>query len=222
MRKLLIVCLLLCVWAACAKAQEGPGFEVSGTYQYVRFNPGGGTSGINCQGGSGLFGAYLTSRVGIVGDFGGCKVTGLPSGTTAHELSYLFGPRVYFPTHGRVFPFVQTLFGGERFSAGVTGLGSGSSSAFAMTGGGGADITLRAARCNGLVNTLVNVMPFIRSPSRRALRFSLRSQRQVRKTGMLTREGPCRVAMPCHIHHWKYFAHAISPFLRFYCRLRFA
>jgi len=63
MRKLLIVCLLLCVWAACAKAQEGPGFEVSGTYQYVRFNPGGGTSGINCQGGSGLFGAYLTSRV---------------------------------------------------------------------------------------------------------------------------------------------------------------
>jgi opacity protein-like surface antigen len=80
--------------------------------------------------------------VGIVGDFGGCKVTGLPSGTTAHELSYLFGPRVYFPTHGRVFPFVQTLFGGERFSAGVTGLGSGSSSAFAMSAGGGADVTL--------------------------------------------------------------------------------
>jgi len=142
MRKLLIVCWLLCLWAACAKAQEGPGFEVSGNYQYVRFNPGSGTSGINCQGGSGLFGAYLTSRVGIVGDFGGCKVTGLPSGITAHELSYLFGPRVYFPTHGRVFPFVQTLFGGERFSAGVTGLGSGSSSAFAMTAGGGADVTL--------------------------------------------------------------------------------
>jgi len=142
MRKLLIVCLLLCLWAACAKAQEGPGFEVSGSYQYVRFNPGSGTFGINCQGGSGLFGAYLTSRVGIVGDFGGCKVTGLPSGTTAHELNYLFGPRVYFPTHGRVFPFVQTLFGGEQFSAGVTGLGSGSSSAFAMSAGGGADLTL--------------------------------------------------------------------------------
>src|SRR5215469_3908323 len=143
MRKLLIVCLLLCLWADCAKAQEGPGFEVSGSYQYVRFNPGGGTSGINCQGGSGLFGAYLTSRVGIVGDFGGCKVTGLPSGTTAHELNYLFGPRVYFPTHGRLFPFVQTLFGGERFSAGVTGLCSGTLCACAMSAGGGSDLTLK-------------------------------------------------------------------------------
>src|SRR5215469_16878660 len=60
MRKLLIVCGLLLLGAACAKAQEGPGFEVSGNYQYVRFNPGNGASGINCQGGSGVFGAYLT------------------------------------------------------------------------------------------------------------------------------------------------------------------
>ena len=142
MRKLMIACGFLLLWAASGKAQEGPGFEVSGNYQYVRFNPGGGASGINCQGGSGLFGAYLTSRVGVVGEFGGCKVTGLPSGTTSHELNYLVGPRLYFPTHGRVFPFVQTLFGGERFSAGVTGLGSASSSAFAMTAGGGADVTL--------------------------------------------------------------------------------
>jgi opacity protein-like surface antigen len=142
MPKLMIVCGLLLLWAASARAQEGPGFEVSGTYQYVRFNPGNGASGINCQGGSGSFGAYLTSRVGIIGEFGGCKVTGLPSGTSAHELDYLFGPRVYFPTRGRVFPFVQALVGGERFSAGVTGFGSASSNAFAMTAGGGADVTL--------------------------------------------------------------------------------
>ena len=58
MRKLLIVCGLLVLGAACAKAQEGPGFEVSGNYQYVRFNPGNGASGINCHGGSGVFGAY--------------------------------------------------------------------------------------------------------------------------------------------------------------------
>src|SRR5215813_5947472 len=142
MRKLLIVCLLLCLWAACTKAQEGPGFEVSGDYQYVRFNPGSGSSGINCQGGSGTFGAYLTARVGVIGEFGACKVTGLPSGATAHEMNYLFGPRMYFHSHGRLFPFVQTLLGGERLSAGVTGVGSGSTSALAWTAGGGMDATL--------------------------------------------------------------------------------
>ena len=89
MPKLMIVCGLLLLWAASARAQEGPGFEVSGTYQYVRFNPGSGASGINCQGGSGSFGAYFTSRVGVIGEFGGCKVTGLPSGTSAHELEAL-------------------------------------------------------------------------------------------------------------------------------------
>jgi opacity protein-like surface antigen len=41
-----------------------------------------------------------------------------------------------------VFPFVQALFGGEKFSAGATGVGSGSTNAFAMTAGGGADVTL--------------------------------------------------------------------------------
>src|SRR5216684_3469112 len=111
MRKLLILCGLILLVASSANAQEGKGFEVSGNYQYVRFNPGNGASGINCQGGSGSFGAYLTARVGVIGEFGACKVTGLLSGTTSHELNYLFGPRMYFPTHGRVFPFVQALFG---------------------------------------------------------------------------------------------------------------
>jgi opacity protein-like surface antigen len=142
MRKLLIMCGLILLGTSSAMAQEDRGVEVSGNYQYVRFNPGSGASGINCQGGSGVFGAYLTSRVGVIGEFGACKVTGLPSGASAHEMDYLFGPRMYFHSHGRVFPFVQALFGGERFSAGVTGIGSGSTNAFAMTAGGGADVTL--------------------------------------------------------------------------------
>jgi outer membrane immunogenic protein len=142
MRKLLIVCGLLMV-AASARAQENRGFEVSGNYQFVRFNPGGGSDGLNCHGGSGSAGAYLSPRIGVIGEFGACKVTGMPSGTTAHEMNYLFGPRVYFPSsHGRVFPFVQALFGGERFSASATGFGSASSNAFAWTAGGGADVTL--------------------------------------------------------------------------------
>lgn len=142
MRKFMIGCGLLLLATVTTRAQENRGVEVSGDYQYVRFNPGNGASGINCQGGSGSFGAYLTARLGVIGEFGACKVTGLPSGATAHEMDYLFGPRMYFHSHGRLFPFVQTLLGGERLSAGVTGVGSGSTSAFAWTAGGGVDATL--------------------------------------------------------------------------------
>lgn len=142
MRKLLIACGLALAGAMAANAQESRGFEVAGNYQYVRFNPGNGANGLNCHGGSGSAAAYLTSEIGVVGEFGACKVTGLPTGATAHEMDYLFGPRVYFHSHGRVFPFVQTLLGGERFSAGLSGVGSGSTNAFAWTAGGGADVTL--------------------------------------------------------------------------------
>ena len=142
MRKSLILFGFILLTASFAKAQENRGFEITGNYQYVRFNPGGGSSGINCQGGAGSGAAYLNASFGIVGEFGACKVTGLPSGASAHEMDYLFGPRVYFHSHGRVFPFVQGLFGGERFSAGVTGVGSGATNAFATALGGGADVTL--------------------------------------------------------------------------------
>jgi outer membrane immunogenic protein len=142
MRKSLILFALILLAASSVKAQENRGYEISGNYQYVRFNPGSGASGINCHGGSGSGAAYLNASFGIVGEFGACKVTGLPSGASAHEMDYLFGPRVYFHAHGRVYPFVQALFGGERLSAGVTGIGSGSTNAFATALGGGADVTL--------------------------------------------------------------------------------
>ena len=142
MRKSLILFGFILLAASSAKAQESRGFEISGNYQYVRINPGGGASGINCQGGSGSGAAYLNAWFGVVGEFGACKVTGLPSGATSHEMDYLVGPRAYFHPHGRVYPFVQALFGGERFSAGVTGVGSASSNAFATALGGGADVTL--------------------------------------------------------------------------------
>jgi opacity protein-like surface antigen len=142
MRKTLILLVFALAATGSAKAQEGKGFEISGNYQYVRFNPGSGASGVNCQGGSGTGAAYLSASFGLVGEFGACKVTGLSSGVSSHEMDYLFGPRWYFRSHGRVFPFVQGLVGGERFTAGATGLGSASSNAFATALGGGADITL--------------------------------------------------------------------------------
>ena len=142
MRKILILLVFALVATGSAKAQEGHGFEVSGNYQFVRFNPGNGASGINCHGGSGSGAAYFNAWFGIVGEFGACKVTGLPSGVSSHEMDYLFGPRAYFHVRGRVSPFAQALFGGERLSAGVTGIGSGSTNAFAAALGGGADVTL--------------------------------------------------------------------------------
>ena len=138
MRKLMILCGLLILGAASVQAQENRGIEVSGNYQYVRFNPGAGAPATNCQGGSGSVGAYLTARLGVVGEFGACRVTGLASGTSAHEMDYLFGPRAYFSSRGRIFPFVQVLVGAERFS----GTGAPATNSFAMTAGGGADVTL--------------------------------------------------------------------------------
>lgn len=142
MRKALILLAFALAATGSARAQEGRGFEVSGNYQYLRFNPGSGASGVNCQGGSGTGAAYLNSSFGIVGEFGACKFTGLPSGASAHAMDYLFGPKLYFHAHGRVNPFVQALFGGERLSAGFTGAGTGSINAFATAVGGGADVTL--------------------------------------------------------------------------------
>src|SRR5207237_5542304 len=98
MRNFMIVWGFVVLGAVAVSAQEDRGVEVSGSYQYVRFNPGGGASGINCQGGSGSFGAYLTSRAGVIGEFGACRVTVMPSGSSAHELNYLLGPRMDLPS----------------------------------------------------------------------------------------------------------------------------
>jgi opacity protein-like surface antigen len=142
MRKLLILFGFAFLASSIAQAQETRGMEVSGQYQYVRFSPGQGAPSENCQGAGGTFAANVNRWVGIVGDVGYCKITGLPTGTTSHEINYLFGPRFSYRNYGRVTPYAQVLFGGETASASVTGFGSASTNAFAMTFGGGADFTL--------------------------------------------------------------------------------
>jgi opacity protein-like surface antigen len=144
MRKVLILFGLVLFAATCAKAQEGPNFEVSGDYQYVRMYPGGGAPSQGCQGFSGNAAANVNNWLGIAGDFGFCKVTGLPTGTGAfaHNTNYLFGPRISFRNYGRVTPYVQFLLGGDHASAGATGVPTASANAFAFTLGGGADVRL--------------------------------------------------------------------------------
>src|SRR5260370_19519448 len=76
-----------------------------GGYQYVRLNPG----GTNCQGFGGSAAGNLNDWFGVVGDFGYCKVTGLPSGTSAHAINYLFGPRVTYRSAGSFTPFAHVI-----------------------------------------------------------------------------------------------------------------
>ena len=139
MRKLLILLGLISFLAGSTCAQNYPAAEVSGDYMYIRFNPGGGASGENCHGASGSFAGNLNDWFGVVGDFGGCRISGLPSGVSAHNFTYLFGPRVSYRNTSKLTPFAQVLFGGDRATTSVSGVGSASNNAFAMTLGGGAD-----------------------------------------------------------------------------------
>ena len=139
MRKLFILVGLILMVAGSAAAQDYPKAEIFGGYQYIRLNPGGGATGSNCQGGAGSVAGNLNHWFGVVGDFGACKVTGLPSGTSAHLVNYLFGPKLTYRSHGRLSPFAQVLFGGEHVGGSASGFGSASDSSFAMAFGGGAD-----------------------------------------------------------------------------------
>src|ERR1700737_781105 len=138
MRKLCVLFGFMLVVAASAKAQN---FEVGGNYQFVRINPGGGASGSNCQGAAGSAAVGLNNWASIVGDFGGCKITGMPAGSSGSQINYLFGPRITARGYGRFNPFVQTLFGGVHDSATAAGL-TATANSFGWTIGGGADFAV--------------------------------------------------------------------------------
>jgi opacity protein-like surface antigen len=142
MRKLLIMLGFALLASSVAQAQEGRGMEVSGQYQYIRSYPGGGAPAVGCQGAGGTFAINMNHWLGLVGDGGFCKVTGLPTGTSAHSINYLFGPRFSYRNYGRLTPYAQVLFGGERATASATGVPSASANSYAMTFGGGADFRL--------------------------------------------------------------------------------
>jgi opacity protein-like surface antigen len=130
-----MVGVLFFAFAGSARAQDEPKGEVAGNYTYVRINPGGGASSQDCHGGGGSAAWSLNHYLGVVGEFSGCKVTGLPSVVSAHAFTYLFGPRLTYRGYGHFEPFGEALFGGVH----VGGTGVVSDSAFAMAIGGGVD-----------------------------------------------------------------------------------
>jgi opacity protein-like surface antigen len=136
MHKLFIVFGFALLAAGSAMAQKGPTFEVAAAYQYVH------VPGASCQGFGGNAAVNVNRWLGVAGDFGFCKVTGLPSGASSHLTNYLFGPRISARNYGRVTPYTQFLLGGEHNTLAVTGTSFPSANAFAFTLGGGTDVRL--------------------------------------------------------------------------------
>ena len=95
MRSLLMVGALLFAVAGSAMAQDYPKGEVAGNYTYVRINPGGGVPHFDCHGGGGSAAWSLNHYLGVVGEFSGCKVTGLPSGVSGGTRESLCSGQAY-------------------------------------------------------------------------------------------------------------------------------
>jgi len=168
MFKRLLVLALFAMAALPVLAQDYPKFEAGGAYSYIRANVYAkdtscssdctGSQSYNLQGGKGEFVFNPTKSVGLVAEFGGYDVTGLPSGSgnAVTLFSYLFGPRFNIRKSEKVTPFVEVLLGGAH----VSGSGTiapdaavspyqistvyfgGTSNAFAMAAGGGIDVKL--------------------------------------------------------------------------------
>ena len=126
---------------------ETPQVEVGLNYMFTHVNPGSGLSSYNTNGGYGDVEYNLNKTFGIVADLGASRIdsaNGIAYNNTSFE--YLFGPRVNF-RHGRWNPYVQALFGGQRYSNGFNPAATSpvlgvSQNNFAMAFGGGLDYAL--------------------------------------------------------------------------------
>jgi hypothetical protein len=148
----------LILFGAASYAQElaTPKFEVGLNYSFTRTYPGGGLSAYNANGGYGDIEYNFNKVFGFVADLGATHIGNVNGASIDNNtFEYLFGPRFNW-RHSRFNPYVQTLFGGQRFSNGLvssTGspaLGT-SQNNFAAAFGGGLDVT---------VNNHMAVRPF--------------------------------------------------------------
>lgn len=146
-RQALVVGSLLVLGVAASAQEVTPKIEVGLNYSYLRMNPGGNLPSYNANGGFGSIQYNFNKAFGIVADLGANyvgNVNGVQIGNTSFE--YLFGPRFTW-RHSRYSPYVQALFGGERFSNGFnpassTPLLGTSQNNFAAAFGGGLDVTV--------------------------------------------------------------------------------
>jgi outer membrane immunogenic protein len=143
---LLAPAAVLPAFAPSALAQSEPRAEVAVTYAWVHTNaPPGGCGCFSMNGANGSFAYRLTSSISVVGEAG--AVTAGNVDATGLDLTladYLAGARYSVRHFPRLTPFAQVLLGDAHASGGLSpgSLGIGSSNSFAMTAGGGLDVTL--------------------------------------------------------------------------------
>ena len=144
MRNSLAVVLLLGIFGSVPPAiaqEETSKLDLYGGYDYVRYNANPRVSGLppsesfNANGLSGQITYNPNHWLGLAGEVSGYAVARQGFATT-HEVSYLFGPRIYL-RRGRIRPFVQVFVGPVWAEDGIT---FGSVTAFGMTAGGGIDV----------------------------------------------------------------------------------
>lgn len=126
-----------------------PAAELFFGYSYIRFRAptAFGTDNSDLHGGTASFAGNVNRWFGLVGDFGGYKVTD-PSRTSATFYTFLFGPRFSLRGH-RWTPFAQFLFGDAYTKVDVSTPSPGfftaasfHANAFATAMGGGLDLAL--------------------------------------------------------------------------------
>jgi outer membrane protein OmpA-like peptidoglycan-associated protein len=119
-----------------------PRYEITGMFDYVSFNPGGGFASFNNYGGSGAFTWNATRWLGLTEELGGLSYNRIVNGTTLHGgiTTFLVGPRVNFRRFDYFVPFVELMVGAGH--AGPEMTGNNSQTAFALVAGGGVDIAL--------------------------------------------------------------------------------
>jgi len=136
MRKLMGLALLVSLASLAAFAQEGgntPKAEIFGGYQYTRFD-----GGLNANGWNTSLTGNLNNWFGIAADFSGAYKS--QNGVSFNNYTYTFGPVISYRHNATFTPFAHFLAGGNRASASISGVGSGSDNGFAMMFGGGLDV----------------------------------------------------------------------------------
>jgi opacity protein-like surface antigen len=147
-QKYILLTLLISGTAAMAQEAPTPKVEVGLNYSFDRISPGGGLSAYSANGGFADFEYNLTRNLGVVADLG-VNYIGTANAISVKDTTfqYLFGPRFNIRRHGRWNPYIQALFGEQRFSNGFApgtlfGYSGASQTNFTMALGGGIDVAL--------------------------------------------------------------------------------
>lgn len=141
MTVIIIGCFPICLMASDI---ETPKFEVYGGYAYLNtdllppLKDVNEDLRINSHGFDSSVALNYNSWIGLVFDVSYCRSATIGYLHPGSNLLYLLGPRISFRKSARITPFFQTLFGGDRTS----NMHLGVNNAFAVTFGGGADITV--------------------------------------------------------------------------------